>query len=73
MQKIQDVFNRIEETKRKRKEINKIYKEALENTGEYKKIVEQIQALRESKKQIEASVQVDFRSEFGKLDQIKLD
>ncbi len=70
---IQEIFNRLEETKRKQKEIRKAYKEALANSSEYQEIVEKIKVLRDRRKQIEDTVRADFSSEFTKLDDYKID
>lgn len=73
MPKIQDVFNRIQETKNKQKELKAIYKDALANSFEYQDIADKIKKLKEKKKEIESAISSDFSSEFAKLDSIKLD
>lgn len=73
MQKIEDIFKRIQETKRKQKEIREIYKDALSNSHEHQLLVEQIKKLRETKKGIENAIKSDFSGEFDKLDSLKID
>ena len=73
MKKIQDVFDRIQEVKNKQKDIKSIYKDALDNSHGYQEIVAELKELKEKKKKIEGVIQSDFRSEFVKLDAIKLD
>ena len=70
---IQEIFNRIQETKKKQKDIRSAYKEALAASEEYKEIKEKIDTLRARKKQIEASVKENFAGELTKLDDLKID
>lgn len=73
MENIQEIFNRVQETKRKQKEIKSAYRDALANSEEHKKISEEIKTLKERKKKIEEMIKSDFNSEFAKLDGLKLD
>ncbi len=70
---IQEIFNRIQETKKKQKDIRSAYKEALASSEEYKEIKEKIDTLRARKKQIEASIKENFAGELTKLDDLKID
>jgi predicted nuclease with TOPRIM domain len=73
MQDIQELFNRIQVTKKQAKDIRSAYKDALSSSGEYVEINEKIKTLRERKKQIEASIKSDFSGEFTKLEDYKVD
>ncbi len=73
MDSIQEIFNRIQETKKKQKDIRGAYKEALAGVAEYKDIVEKMKTLRERKKQLETTVKQDFSSEFVKLEDMAVD
>lgn len=73
MKKIQDVFDRIQEVKNKQKEIKSVYRDALSNSGEYQQITEELKELKDKKKKIESIIRSDFKSDFAKLDSIKLD
>ncbi len=73
MVNIQEIFNRLEETKRKQKDIRKMFKDALANSSEYTEIIEKIKVLRDRRVQIEDSIKADFSSEFTKLDDYKID
>lgn len=73
MAKIQEVFNRIQETKGKQREIKTIFRDALANSTDYREIVDEIKKLKEKKKEIENNIKMDFTSELDKLDRIKLD
>lgn len=73
MENIQTVFNRIRESKKEQKSIKTMYREALENSEEYQKTVEDLNILKEKKIQIESAIKSDFSSEFTKLENIKVD
>lgn len=73
MSKIQEVFNRIQETKKEQKKIKDMYRDSLVNSESYQKTVENLRELREKKKKIEADISDDFRKEFDKLDTLKAD
>ncbi len=73
MAKLEEIFNKIQNSKKEQREIKAIYKDALTNSGEYKKITEEISELKEKKKSIEEGVKHDFSSEFTKLDSLKTD
>jgi len=73
MADIQEIFIRIQTTKKKQKDIKSSYRDALAASGEYKEISEKIKVLRERKKQIEMAIKADFQSEFTKLDDFKID
>lgn len=70
---IQEVFNRMQENKKKQKDIRSAYKSALESSGEYQEINEKIKTLRERKKQIENTTKESFASELTQLDDLKID
>lgn len=73
MQDIQEIFNRIQEVKKKSKDIRSAYKDALAASQEYVEINDKIKALRERKKQIETAVKSDFSGEFTQLEDFKVD
>lgn len=66
MNDLQEVFNRIRETKQKAREIKKLYKDSLIGSQEYQQIVEKMDNLKLRKKQIEADTK--DASDFSKLD-----
>lgn len=73
MANLQEVWLRVQKTKKKQKEIRSAYKDALVNSTDYAKIVEDLKNLREKKKKIEMDVRQDFSSEFFELDNLKAD
>lgn len=72
MQNVQEVFNRIKETKRKAKEVKQMYKDALESSHEYTDILEKLEVLKARKKQIESQVKEEQAADFKKLDAYKM-
>ncbi len=70
---IQEIFNRIQETKKKQKDIRSSYKEALSASEEYKEIKDKLETLKARKKQIETAIKENFSSELTKLDDLKID
>lgn len=72
MQDLQEVFNRIRETKQKQREIKKMYKDALNASHEYKDIVEKLENLKIRKKQIETELKEDSMNDFKQLDAYKM-
>lgn len=73
MQDIQTIFNRIQESKKKQKDLKDVYKDALATSLEYQEINEKMKDLRTKKKQIELTTREQFVSEFTKLDDLKID
>jgi predicted transposase YdaD len=69
----QEIFNRIQKTKKEQKEIKAMYKDALENSKAYQEAVEELRDARDKKKKIEDGIKDEFRSEFDKLDTLKMD
>lgn len=73
MAQLQEVFDRIKQTKKEQREIKLIYRDALDSSQEYKEIVDELKTFKERKKQIEDDVRRQFSSELAKLDSLKLD
>ncbi len=72
MSKLNEVFLRLQEQQKKQRDLKKMYREALAVNGNYHQAVEELDALKIKKKQIEASVKVDLKEEFDKLEGLKL-
>lgn len=72
MSNLQEVFDRIQETKGKTREVRKMYKDALEGSKEYQDILEKLEALKMRKKQIETDLKEDSMNDFKKLDAYKM-
>ncbi len=72
MQDMQDIFNRIRETKAEQKELRKMYKDSLNNTREYQEIIDKITGLKDRKKAIETEIKEDNSNNFKKLDALSM-
>jgi hypothetical protein len=71
MSKIQEVFDRIQKTKKEQKELKAMYRDALVNSSAYQRSVEELKKLKEEKKKYEDGVKQEFASEFDKLEIMK--
>jgi len=73
MQDIQEIFNKIEKSKKEMKELKSAYKEALDGVQEYQLLQEQLKALREKRKHVEQTIREQFSTEMIKIDDLKID
>lgn len=71
MQNIQDVWQRMQETKREQKSIRLLYRDALEASREYREVTEQLKTLGQKKKQIEAETKAELGSQYERLSKLK--
>lgn len=73
MQQLQEVFNRIQQAKKKKKDLETAYKDALKTSQEYEEIQDKLKTSRERKKQIEQTVREQFQHELTQLEDLKID
>lgn len=73
MQDIQSVFNRIQENKKKMKDLKDAYKDALSTSQQYKEVTEELKLMKEKKKDIEATIRGQFANEFMQIEDLKID
>ncbi|PLX28144.1 hypothetical protein C0583_02855 [Candidatus Parcubacteria bacterium] len=73
MANIQQIFDRIQETKKEQKELKSMYRDALSNSKQLQEVVEALKELRQKKKEIEDNIKLDFQKELERLDTLKLD
>lgn len=71
MSKLQEVFDRIQQTKKEQKELKTMYRDALNNSSAYQRSLEELKKLKEEKKKYEDGIKKEFSSEFDKLDILK--
>jgi hypothetical protein len=71
MQNIQEVFDKIQELKKTRKEIGREYRDALSQSSGYQDAKEELAKLREKKKQFESATQAEMGSRFEELEKAK--
>ena len=72
MPKLEEVYKRLEKNKKKRRDINKAYRDELSGNQHYQELVEQLKTLREQKKGIETDVKSGI-SEYQELDDLRLE
>lgn len=71
-QEIPDIFKRVQDNKKESRELKKAYRDALSVSGDYQSLLEELEALKVKKKQIESSIKDSFKEEFDKLEGLKL-
>lgn len=70
---VQEIFDRVEKTRARMKELRTMYKDALAGTPEHVEVGEKMTALRERKKQIENTIRESFAKEATELEDLKVD
>jgi len=73
MQDIQSIFNRIQEAKKKQKDLKSMYKDALDSHSEYQEVQEKLKSLKETKKRVETALKEQFSSEIQQIEDLKID
>jgi uncharacterized phage infection (PIP) family protein YhgE len=71
MSNIQEIFDRIQKTRKEQKELKTMYRDALNNSGGYQDVIEDLKKQKEAKKQYEDKIKSEFSSELDKLDVLK--
>ena len=67
MATIQDTFFKIQDTKKKQREIRALYREALKQSQSYQDVIEEVRTLREKKKHIEEKIRADYERDLARL------
>jgi predicted nuclease with TOPRIM domain len=70
MQELKDVFDRIQEKKKERRELTKMFQDELKHNDDYQKILEDIKTLREKKKSIENQAKANALADSTQLDNL---
>lgn len=71
MQKLEQVYGRLQKAKKERREINKMIKDELNSNAQYQELIEEIKDLRDKKKSIEQDVKSG--SDGDRLEDLKLE
>ncbi len=69
---LQEVFSRVRESRKEKKTLQAVYRDALVASKAYQDVVEELKQLQQKKKQIESSIKADLRSELEKIERMKL-
>jgi len=73
MPQIQEIYDRIKQFKEEQKIIREAYRNELANIEEYQEIKDELDGLKQKKKEIETEVKKSMSSDFSKLEDLKLD
>lgn len=73
MSRLQETYNELQELKRERRELNKMFKDELVSNAEYQRVTDQLKVLREKKKSIENNVKSHALKDARKLDDLRLE
>lgn len=73
MQDIQQIFMRIEEAKKKMKDIKKMYNDALNGVQEYQELLDKKKTMEARRKAIIEATKQSLASELTKLEDLKID
>lgn len=73
MQDLKEVYMSLQAKKKEKKEITKMFQDALKHNGAYQKILEDMNVLKEQKKSIETQAKAESLSEAQQLDDLKED
>jgi hypothetical protein len=68
MSNLQEIFERIQKTKKEQKEIRNMYRDALTHNRRYQDNLDEIKKMKDNKKAIEQEVKLEMRSEFDKME-----
>lgn len=71
MVKLEEVYNRLVENKRRMREIRNMAKDELAHSDRYREIIDEQKRLREEKKSIEMEIQGGMMREMEELDELK--
>lgn len=72
MKSLQEVFDRIQETKQQQHSIKATYADSLANSHEYQDVLDKLKKLKILKKEIEDQVKAELGKEWERLELIKL-
>lgn len=71
MEDVQDIFNRLKASQKEQRLLKSVYRDALQSSGEYKQVMEKLEALKAEKKKIEEKIKDEFSPEFTQLEGLK--
>lgn len=71
MKNLQEIFARIIEANKQKRDLKRNYRDALVNLVEYKNVNDEIKNLQIKKKQIENAIQSQLSGDFERLEQIE--
>lgn len=72
-ERIQDLYNEIQEAQSKKRELTRVIKDAFDNRKQYQDLMEELAELKTKKKEIETAVRHECSSEYNDLEDLKTD
>ena len=73
MAQLQEIFDRIKDQKKEQRILRESYKNALANSVSYQNTLEELDRLKEKKRSKEESIKAEMKSDFDKIERLKLD
>jgi|GEM_PF-526186 len=70
MSTIQDTFFKIQDMRKKQREIRSVYREALQKSYAYQELVAELRTVKEKKKKVEDRIKEEYARELEKLDDL---
>jgi chromosome segregation ATPase len=71
MAHLQEIFDRIKEAQKEKREISEAYRDVLNNSEAYQNTLDDLKKLKEKKINIEKRIQEECRSEFTKMENLQ--
>ena len=73
MSNIQEVFDRIQKSKKELRELKGAYKDALANNGSYQKTMEQLRAYKMNKQKVEDQTKEEMGKDYQRIEDLQFD
>jgi len=70
MPDLKEIHSRIHETKKEKKKLTGVYRDALAQSKPYQDVLDELKALKTKKSQIEATIRVDFTNDMEALERL---
>jgi dGTP triphosphohydrolase len=70
MTDLNEIFQRIKESKREQKNVRTVYRDVLAQNAPYQKVVEELNTLKAKKLQLETEIRASFQKEMEQLEKL---
>jgi hypothetical protein len=72
MSELKEVFDRINGSKKEKKQVNDSFKDALAQSKPYQDVLDELRTLKAKKQQLETAIRQDFMQEMEKIERLAL-
>jgi len=72
MSELKEIFDRINGSKKEKRDIHATYKDALAQSKPYQDVVDELRTLKAKKQQLETAIRQDFMQEMEKIERLAL-